>query len=293
MAFSAVLATNEALAREWCGIEAANRIGGRMTSAGYMRGKVVLFDSRDYSAASEAENIRALQAVWNAYKTKSFVLIGNHTGGGDAEAVRKAMAKLGVTYPVYKNVSIDDGAADGAEPVAVSGTMMVFDATFTRLIYIGSLVNEARGIVGNAIFAARKPNNVKNWKALLDYEIQFLPGQAYLRLKELMDDDETFLRLKAKLPEDARRYEAEWKKAAADDKRKKLAELVSISREIRDRDTAAAKWRRLTPRQLDSIAEKYSFLKSDADANAAQEAKNALADLMFAKASLEKRAKKR
>lgn len=275
-----------AAGRAWTGITPENRVGGRMASAGYLRGKVVLFDRRDYSDPKEAEALRSLQAVWNAYKTKEFVLVGCHVGAASPQAVARAMKTVGITYPVYRNVGIEAGG----EAMLPQSKIMVFDSTFTRMVYAGDNVNEARGIVGTAVFAARRPNNIRNWKALLDYELAHLPGRAWLRLRDLTEEDggDVFARMKRSFPEAAKRYEAEWKKIRNDKERKELAELVEMSRSVCDRDVRDPKWRRFRPYHIDALVKKYAHLKNVKDPAAVQEAKNALADLAFAKAALAK-----
>ena len=47
-------------AYEWDNVGPDSRLGGRMISAGYLRGKVVLLDRRDYTDPANAEAIRQL-----------------------------------------------------------------------------------------------------------------------------------------------------------------------------------------------------------------------------------------
>ena len=78
------------MAYEWTGIVPQHRIGGRMASCGYMRGKVVLLDCRDYSKA-DAGSLSELQKIWKSYKSKSFVLLGVHTSSGGNGAAEKTL----------------------------------------------------------------------------------------------------------------------------------------------------------------------------------------------------------
>ena len=102
------------------------------------------------------------------------------------------------------------------------------------------------------------------------------------------DGGDAFARMKRKFPEDAKRYEAEWKKIRTDKERVELAGLVKTSRDVCDRDAASREWKNLRPMHIDALIKKYAHLKDGKDPAAVQEAKNALADLAFAKAALEK-----
>jgi len=290
----------QAAAREWDGVRPENRIGGRMASDGYLRGKVVLFDRRDYSDPSAAEDLRKLQSIWSAYKSKQFVLIGCHEGTADTNRVRRAIEKLGITYPVYKSVRIIEDRApagpDGVQPPPTpvaddnSRVIRVYDATLNRLVYNGKSCSEAQGVAGTAIFAAKRPSRSDNWKMLLDYELKFLPGQAYWRLKSLLEEnDDAFVRIKKKFPLDAKRYETLWKTISKNPEIKKLADLVSASQKCKDRDPKDRKMSRLRPSHIDTLISRYSDLKKSSDPFVVQEAKNAIADLMFVKAELKGR----
>ena len=86
-------------AYEWENIKPEAKLGGRMMSAGYLRGKVVLLDRRDYGSMSQAAAIKQLQSIWATYKTKPFVVLGSHHGSFDRK--RTASAKRIHQYPVF------------------------------------------------------------------------------------------------------------------------------------------------------------------------------------------------
>ena len=66
---------------------------------------------------------------------------------------------------------------------------------------------------------------------------------------------------------------------------KKLARLVELARQVKDRDAAAQSAQRLSPAAAERAAEKFASLKESLNENIVQEAKNALADIKWAAAS--------
>lgn len=280
---AAVVFATGACGYEWLNISQDTRIGGRMVSPGYLRGKVVLLDCRDYADPANAEALKRLQTIWATYKTKPFVVLGSHRGEASTEKVRAVMDKLGVTYPVYKGAGLSKGefANSDGKPL-----IYVIDSTCTRRLYGGKDDRAATGVVGSAIFAVRMPTNAKQWKFLLDYEIKNLPGRAYLRLKALMAQHDVWSEMKKKFPEDAKRYEEAKAKFSEDGEIKKLAKLVELAHLVKDRDTESEKAKKIRPEHLERVEEKYESLKGSDNPYIVQEAKNSLVDIQFAKASL-------
>ena len=285
IAAALALGLASAFGYEWENISPDTRIGGRMISPGYLRGKVVLLDRRDYGDSANAPAIKQLQALWATYKTKPFVLVGGHHGASDKAKVEEAIKKLGVTFPVYQDVKFVKPDATPEEVEAMERTwalerplLTIFDSTFRKKLYYGYDERQASGVIGSAIMAAARPMTPKQWQFLLDWETTNTPGRAYSRLKELRTQD----------PATAARYADFWTKARENDEIVRLAKLVELSRCVKDRDENAASAKRITPEILDKAIEKYSDLKQSEDANVAQEAKNALADIKWSASTLEK-----
>ncbi len=272
-------------AREWANLTPESRLGGRMVSSGYLRGKVVLLDCRDYAKASKESfaEIRSLQQTWATYKTKPFMVIGSHQGPKSQKKLAKILDRLGVTYPVY-----EDAAAVGVSDKSTEEKIYVFDSTGTVCLYTGDSVQQANGVLGSAIFATLQPTAAKQWKRLLDFEIEALPGQAYLRLKHLLADKESLAEVRREYPEDMKRYEEAYKKLKGDAEVKKLSKLVELARLVKDRDTASSAGKRMTKAHLEKQIKLYEPLKESENEFVSQEAKNAIADLKFAQATLSK-----
>lgn len=268
---------------EWMNVVPDSRVGGRMASCGYLKGKVVLLDVRDYSENAEAALMKQIQDVWTAYKSKRFVALGSHVGSsGSKEAAGNLIKSLHLTYSIYSGVAVknDEGAVEDLQR-----GVYVFDSTGKRL-YFGKDPRQAMGIVGSAIFAESIPSSTADWKAVLDYEIANLPGQAYLRIRDLKNHKDVLKKLSKEYPDDVKRYAATWRGYGENSEVKKLAKLVETTRLIKDRDKNSRASKRLSAATLENLIRQYSVLTQSENPLIAQEAKNSLADLKFVKAEL-------
>ncbi len=268
---------------EWMNVVPDSRVGGRMASCGYLKGKVVLLDVRDYSENAESALMKQIQDVWVAYKSKQFVALGSHIGPSETrEAAGNLIKSLHLTYSIYSDVAVknDEGAIEDLQR-----GVYVFDSTGKRL-YFGKDPRQAMGIVGSAIFAESIPSSTAGWKAVLDYEIANLPGQAYLRIRDLKNHKDVLKKLSKEYPGDVKRYAATWREYCENSEVKKLAKLVETTRLIKDRDKNSRASKRLSAATLENLIKQYSVLTQSENPLIAQEAKNSLADLKFVKAEL-------
>ena len=253
---------------EWRNAEPEARLGGRMISAGYLRGKVVLVDCRDYGQKANLAAMKSMQAIWAAYKSKPFVLVGSHTGAASDRKIGLVMEKVGLTYPIYRNF--------GGE--GVGGGISVFDETGKRY-YSGPDYKAAQGVVGQLLMSMAAPHTEKEWTHYLDWEVRHTPGNAYLRLKEFAKQ----------FPAEAKeRYGEDMKRLSASEDVRTLARLVEAARLVKDRDTASAGAQKMTKYKVNELIRKYTPLKESNDPDVVQEAKNALAELAWVRASLAK-----
>jgi len=263
-----IVAAATAGAVDWQNAEPEARLGGRMISAGYLKGKVVLVDCRDYGQKENLAAMKRLQALWTAYKSKPFVLVGSHTGAASDRRIAAVMEKFGLTYPVYR-----DFGGDG-----VGEAISVFDETGRRY-YAGADDKAAQAVVGQLLMSMAAPQTEAEWTRYLDWEVRHTPGAAYLRLKEFAKQ----------FPDAAKtRYGDDMKRLAARDEVKTLAKLVETARLMKDRDTASAAAQKLTKARVAAEIRKYAPLKESDDPDVVQEAKNALAELAWVKATLVK-----
>lgn len=268
---------------EWMNVVPDSRVGGRMASCGYLKGKVVLLDVRDYSENAESALMKQIQDVWAAYKSKQFVALGSHIGPSETrEAAGNLIKSLHLTYSIYSDVAVKN---DEGELEDLQRGVYVFDSTGKRL-YFGKDPRQAMGIVGSAIFAESIPASTAGWKAVLDYEIANLPGQAYLRIRDLKNHKDVLKKLSKEYPDDVKRYAATWRGYGENSEVKKLAKLVETTRLIKDRDKNSRASKRLSAATLENLIKQYSVLTQSENPLIAQEAKNSLADLKFVKAEL-------
>ncbi len=268
------------------GLEPANRIGGRMASSGYLRGKVVVIDSRDYLDKSNIEPLRRLQSVWSAYKTKPFVLIGCHTGAAKLKRVGAIVDKLGVTFPVYRGVKVDCG---GQTPP--DGKILVIDPTFSKVVYCGADERQVAGVVGPLILSLKVPSTPVQWKSYMDYELDNLPGRAALRIEAFLSDNTAVAEMDAKYPGASKEYREKLEALLKNRNVKKLSKLVEMSESFKDMDTSSKKGKKPSAQAIDDFIEKNKDLLESDDPNIVQEAKNAIADMRFSAAAIGGRTK--
>lgn len=269
-------------AYDWSNLTPEKRLGGRMVSAGYLRGKVVVLDCRDYGDKANFSAIRELQQLWACYKTKPFVVVGSHRGSGSPKRMAAILDRLGVTYPVYAEAELK-GVSDGA-----TAKTFVIDSTGTLRLYGGSDVRTVSGVVGNAIFSTTNPSAAKQWKRLLDYETVNLPGQAVLRMRSLQAQKDCLEEVRRSCPGDLGRWSAFYEKAKGDNEIKRLAKLVESARLVKDRDPDSKGGQKVTKAGIEKLVSKFESLKESSNPAVVQEAKNAIADLVFAAATLQK-----
>lgn len=235
----------------WQNVDDDHHLGGRKASEGYLQGKIVLV-CQDSGMATRMETI------WQSFKTKPFVILG---------AFEKPVT--GCSFSMYRSAGLASGAP-GAPLYLVSET--------GKVIYKGSDDRHATEVLVTAITDQESPKNVAQWKALLDFELETLPGRAYLRLDEF----------RKKYPQEARSYLKQAKDLFSIPEIKKLAELVDMARKSKDAPEFGPKKQAQKQRYVIGVKnalKKYESLKNAQDARVAQEAKNSLADLKWALAS--------
>lgn len=260
---------------EWRNLDQEHQLGGRKASEGYLRGKVVLVDRWGLRCPPCRAMLPQVEALWQSFKTKPFVVLGGHCKGwGEAEDVKKFVAQQKLTYPIYE----DAGLATGEPEFDAIPFLYVVDET-GKVVYTGHSERMAREAIVNSLTDMEAPRNLAQWRRFLDFELEHLPGRAYLRANEF----------RKKFPAEAKEYYEKFKALTAIPDVKKLAELVAFSRTAKDSPAFGPKdkvKKDKFARLIKSAISKYASLKESADPRVAQEAKNALADLIWAEAAL-------
>ena len=268
------MAVSLAQAVEWKNVDAEHYLGGRKASAGYLQGKVVLVDRWGAKCPPCRALLPQLEDVWQSFKTKQFVILGGHCKGwGSAEEVKALIEENKLTYPVYEGaaLAIDEPKFD-AIPF-----LYVVDET-GKVVYLGHDERNARQAIVTALTDMDAPRNLAQWRRFLDFELETLPGRAYLRMLEF----------RKKFPQEAKEYAAKFSELEKVPDVKKLADLVAFAKRAKDPRVFTAreqaKQQKFEMMVKDAIV-KYETLKESADPRVAQEAKNALADLKWTQAT--------
>ena len=260
---------------EWTNIDQANYLAGRMASAGYLRGKVVCLDSRDYGDKSSVDAMRRLEEVWQTFKMKPFVLIGSHRGTAGAEKIKRIAEGLKLTYPIYRDADMVRPQEQTDADQRRAGCLCIVGST-GKILYCGKDDRRAAGVIASALMAMRSPQTPKQWKHYIDYDIKVLPGKAYLEIEEF----------RKAFPNEAADYDDVWERFNADVETKRLAKLVRIAQQAKDYDFKDAKAKRLNLEKVEKAIELSEDLKNSENPFIAQEAKNCIADLTWTAAML-------
>jgi hypothetical protein len=217
-----------------------------------------------------------MERLWRSYKTKPFILLGSHVSGdATAEAVERVIAEHSLSYPVYRSVELADGA-----PISDKiPYYYVVDAS-GKVVFRGSNERLAESALVNALTNLASPPNVRYWRRLIDFEVDVLPGRAYLHLNEF----------RRQFPVEAKDYDDIFNRLKKDPVVIRLARLEEFSRQAKDFDPRAKPHD--VQRMLHKISrtvKAYETLKEGDDPCRVQEAKNCLAELLWAQAALKAR----
>lgn len=259
----------------WRNLDEPHHLGGRVASAGYLRGKVVLVDCRDYGSRSSAEAMQRMEEAWNIFKMKQFVLIGSHRGAAGKEKIRRIVEGLDLTYPIYADAGLADVDNEPRGKESDDGYLYVLEST-GKVVYRGVDDRRAFGVVAGALMAQRGPQTPKQWKHYIDFDIDVLPGRALLELEEF----------RKAFPKEAAAYDEAYARLSSDEEVKRLAKLERLARQAKDYDFKDAAARRLSTEKVDLAIRQFADLKASARDVVSQEAKNCIAELMWTSARL-------
>lgn len=269
------LAASAAHPVSWENLDPQHHLAGRMASSGYLRGKVVYVDCRDYGTKDCVEAVQRMEEAWKTFKMKPFVMIGSHRGAAGAEKIKRIAEGLGLTYPIYRDAGITRTPEQEEADPEKTGFVYVVEST-GRILYRGKDDRRAFGVVASALMAMRSPQTPKQWKHYIDFDVDVLPGRALLELEDF----------RKAFPKEARAYDSVWAKFNADQEIKRLAKLERLTLQAKDYDFKDTSARRLSSDKVEQAMAAFADLKSSGNPVVAQEAKNCLAELTWTSAML-------
>jgi hypothetical protein len=252
----------------WVNITKENRVFGQMASSGYLRGKIVVLASYDFSDKTLNDSFLQLQEVWNAYRSKPFVVIGSHSGG-DVQEAKENIESLRLTFPIYENVH-----QEGAPPLE-RGCCAAYSYNGS-VVCCSSNVRAVRGVVGSLILSTRVFLTPKQYTTFLDWHIDMLPGKAY---NVLRDFNKAF-------PVEAMEYKNVYDKFSRSDDIKRVAILEKIARQAKDCDPSSPTARPLTKDRVNLLIDVYKDLMTNSNERISQESKNCIVELLRLKNAL-------
>ncbi len=243
-----------------------------MASSGYLRGKVVCVDCRDYGERSGVSSMRRMEDAWQTFKTKEFVMLGSHRGMAGAEKIARIAKGLGLTYPIYADAGL---AKDGMDASGVSGVIYVVGPT-GGVVYRGADERKALGFVASSIMEMRSPPSPRVWGCYIDFCIDVLPGRALVEIGEL----------RKAYPMEAKEYDSAFSMLSESEDIRRVAKLEMLTRQAKDYDFRDKSAPRLSEEKVELAIKAFSDLKQSANAAVVQEAKNCIAELTWAAARL-------
>ena len=135
-------------AANWRGLDDSNYYSGPKISAADLAGKVVMVDQWGINCPPCRALLPAMQKLWNANKSKPFMLIGAHCQGRNPEKVKELVDANKLTYPIYDWAGLaDPPSSGGGLPF-----MYVVDHR-GKVVYSGRSHEEAEAAVQKAIAA--------------------------------------------------------------------------------------------------------------------------------------------
>ena len=98
---------------KWKNLDDKSHLFGEKISSEDLLGNVVLVYYWDVSEENSLKLLTDVEKVWNSFKTKKFRVVGNYVGKDDAAKVKAAAEKHKVTFPVYRQFTLDPDPKPG------------------------------------------------------------------------------------------------------------------------------------------------------------------------------------
>ena len=148
LAALAALSALSLSAANWRGFDDSSYYSGPKISEADLAGKVVMVDQWGINCPPCRALLPAMQKLWNANKSKPFILVGSHCQGRNPEKVKELVDANKLTYPIYEWAGLaDPPSSGGGLPF-----MYVVDHR-GKVVYFGRSHEEAEAAVQKAIAA--------------------------------------------------------------------------------------------------------------------------------------------
>ena len=132
----------------WQGITDDHHYSGPKISEADLAGKVVMVDQWGVNCPPCRALLPAMQKLWNANKSKPFILIGAHCQGDKPKEIQALVDANKLTYPIYGYVGLANPPSNGGG----LPFMYVVDHR-GKVVYSGRNHDEAEAAVQKAIAA--------------------------------------------------------------------------------------------------------------------------------------------
>ena len=90
--------------KEWKGVSDENWYAGKKIKEEDFKGKVTMVYVWNSKEKESVNTLRRIEDIWSSFKTKPLVVVGSHRGGRNPK-IPKAYQQLGLTFPMYDDVS--------------------------------------------------------------------------------------------------------------------------------------------------------------------------------------------
>lgn len=135
-------------AATWKGLSDSNCYSGPKIKDADLAGKVVLVDLWGVNCPPCRALLPSMQKLWDANKSKPFMLIGSHCQGRNPGKVKELVDKNKLTYPIYEGAGLVNAPSSGGK----IPFMYVVDHR-GNVVYSGRSHEEAEAAIRKAIAA--------------------------------------------------------------------------------------------------------------------------------------------
>jgi len=155
------------LAATWTGLNESSYYSGPKISPSDLDGKVVLVDQWGYMCPPCKALLPRMEAIWQSFKHKPFILIGSHCQGRKVDEVSALIKANKLTYPIYDFAGLSDDEA----PSSGGGLPFLYVVNHRgKVVYSGRDERAATEAIVNALGAIDAPPSIVGGVQLKAYK---------------------------------------------------------------------------------------------------------------------------